>query len=415
MKTDHLPHGLEEAILNAESVALAKKSLEMRGYSPEETERIAKDGLASLRATVNPKVQPWAVRVAKLIAAVGFSGTPHVSGLENVIAALKKGRVGISATHFSYADIPEMFSLFSRQGIENVFYVGGQNVYSVPVVNFLLEPGMRNSGLIPIRRELTETADSEAGSNKEAYFYGILVVNSVAGHLKAGHNVVNYYGTGRYRDGKIPEKNSVVTKGFAEGAQSVVPVRIDYARPPEDTMFALGKGKGKANALQGIIPIIKARLSGDYGQVYITFGEPIPIADDAASRQNPKRAASRLQLAMRDSLVRLGTLTPNSAVGTVLGEGQSFTAEGLCSYVSLLVEKSINAGIRVAPQLEGHGREEAIRRSIEYFAKKGAIISTYNNHYELQDRRLLNYYAETIRETLNRFNVQVQKKISLVQ
>lgn len=383
-----------EMALSLEQLAGIKHALARKGHSETDIAQIVQSHTASLRSEINPTARKFGMAVANVLFGFGFTKV-NVEGLEGTLYALNQGGFSVVSTHLSYADIPILANL---TGTTDTFIIGGNNVYNVPVIKPFLEKFFRNAGMIPIRRDIIDQAAEI--DTAEAYAYGIILTNTVAGHLNSGSNVINFHGTGRYRSGAIPEGNYLLTRALVQGSRGIVTASITYDKPPEARPFASGQSRRNAIALTGAWQITKAKLTGDSGEAYVVFGEPIAIEHPGMDKAAAKRQIVHTQEAIYESLARNMTLTPTNTVAAALLRHPTTDWFSLLTHSLSIIDQAQDAGARLAQALVGQERADHLREAFEYFERRKAVKGPYA--FEITDQRLLNYYAATINPTLDR-------------
>ncbi len=392
------------------------EALLRRRHPDSDVERIIKKSAESLKSDILPMARLVSIPVANAL--FGGSTTVSVRGLDDTVTKmLQEGGVGIVSTHYSLADIPLIANLLREWGVNNTYMMGGSNIYRAPVAGLVLEMIFRHSGMIPIRRELL----GRAGDSAEGYAYGTLLWNAVHQHASNGSNLVNFWGTGRYRDGVIPNGAYMVVNALASSAKAILPVSVTYEHPAESEQFAKGRAGRSTKALGGAATMINARVRKDTGPAYVAFGMPIVLQKCESDKAAVRKQAAEVHAAVYASLVGNMTLTPTNALATILAMSRSdrtadlrgvqkifdwFTVlQSSCS----LTKAAQEAGVHVSENLriDDMAKADAFREAYDYFARKGAIRKTpgYTYTFTFGDCHLLGYYANSISGTLKLANV----------
>lgn len=410
------PKTLEGRVLSDPRVKAVRTQLANNGFSEEELVRLSAEYFGAMQAGISPAPASIRNKFAWLAIKLSFSKV-RVQGLEEIVETLKIGKVALVSSHFSYADVGVLPYVFAQHSIGNVYYEGGQNVVSIPVIRQIAAALFRSIGTVLIKR------GPELRKEKEkSLIYGAVLQAYISQLLRQGNNVLNFAGRGRHRTGGLQPVDLAVSPSIIQDAEYVVPVAITYSHVPEDMLFASetvngqkpgsnkGKRNGKGSSIMAAFRLI--RFDRGYGDVYVTFGKPIqmsPYADQLyAANANPKLVERGLHNDLTAAVKGLVTMTPNSALAaTVLrlhdSGKSSIGLSELTMQMESMVAEAEELGVLVSPDLRSGSEkpQKSLCRSISYFVKQGALTAS-DNFFTLRvrDPRLLHFYANNINPTM---------------
>lgn len=429
------PASLEEEILQSWHVQAAIQRLGERGLSRETAEETARQFFRSARSSHKPLAMFISAQASKLYLLLSFSNRVTYTGLERAVEMLEKGKVAVVSDHASYGTIGDWFYFFSENNIGNVYYGAGENVPHVnvkipligkplgSVLSKILGAWVHNSGAIYLKRSFSGKSD--------ALFHAVLAAYE-SYLLQNGAVVHNYTGRGRQKEGFVEQLNLSATPGILQGAEWIIPASVTYSTIPEDVAFsqalAIADGKAKrrkenkssaASFLTALklINLKKILMWGDegFGEAYVNFGEPVQASHYAPNGAVSDEEKEDFHRDVTARIVRLVTLTPNSAIAVALLDRQTTSWFDIAAYASSLVREAKQAGVHLAIPLTKPNIDEALSEAFNYFVRKGAVQKTADYSYRLKDQRLIVFYANTIRATLNSFMQPKPAQLSQLQ
>ncbi len=411
---------LEARVLSGTMVSAAREKLLNKGFSAEQVDTLLLKYYQGMKANFDP-FMCWVRDKAAWLAITASFTNVHVTGLENVVETLKAGKVALVSSHFSYADVGILPYVFAQGHISNVFYEGGENVVSVPVLRPIVERFFSGIGLIQVKRGAALVRERE-----KSHLYVAVLQAYISELLRQGNNVLNFAGRGRYRTGELQPVNLAVSSSIIQDAEWVVPVAVTYSIIPEASHFAqsLELNPQHQDGITGRRVVRKAvserggaisealsliRLNRGYGDVYVVFGSPIATSQYARqfSSDDPRMVENRFHSDLTATIKELVTMTPNSALAAALmrlsklnPQNGCFQLSQLLSTISHTIDQARAHRVLVAPQLqESYG--QGISASINYMTDMGALKKSRDGHEILvRDARLLRFYANTIAPTL---------------
>jgi glycerol-3-phosphate O-acyltransferase len=228
-----------------------------------------------------------------------FSGL-EITGLERVIERMKEHPVVLVPCHRSHFDYLILTYIFHINYLSPPHIAAGINLKFWP-----MGPLFRGAGAFFIRRTFE---DNE--------LYKMVFRKYLTFLIREGYTQEFFIEGGRARTGKMlaPKLGmlSAIVNAFVQGVRQdmyLVPVSIHYGRIPEEEAYRR-EVSGEAKERESLWTLLRARsiLSRRYGTAYVSYAEPISLADtlgpllarfrigqgDAAVEEEKRRFIQRL-------------------------------------------------------------------------------------------------------------------------
>ncbi len=382
---------------------------------------------------INPLIRSVGKAIASFLIKGSFSDL-EVTGLDQLVDVpgkgeielsqlLAEGGVGVVATHRMYFDIPNVVHVSGEQGIENLYYLGGNNVPQlkggslVKALKFMLVPAakiweglFRNSGAILFSRKLAPKGflGRAKGALKQAV-YGpeekLLLPNIdqaiVAYFLdeKRGEkraNVLTFTGNkdqnGRHRDARIPKLDSPFTKPLLEHADWIVPYVGIADIIPEAKAFAV-KHEKSGQTIDGYLRKY-TRLDHRYGKIRMHFCQPLKTSDFATKLSLEKEVTR--------SLIANTPLIPTSALAAALKlyDVESFSTSQITSLVEKVVDAAGRRGVRIVGELQDKASLQTTLYTAAMALTRQGMLKVEATGFKLHEPKLRDFYANMAIQTL---------------
>lgn len=432
---------LEQAVLESPEVKAALLNIE-DGKTRKKAAAAAEDYLRKIKPNKTPEVIAISKWLSSVYVSYPFSNV-IVSGLEKVIGEMRSGGVALFSSHFSLLELAVIFDLFAKQNLDNVYYVGGINLASTPIIGpMLIDPLLRNSGVVLIERE----AEYE---RKLKLLLGAVVEATMGYLFDAGNNVVSFIGDGRHKNGKVGHLKSAVARSALNHARMVATSGETYDIVPEGKDFAAKYIKMKA--LAGAATDVKAaadaeeelldgaelkspgkkgrgstlfdgfgrfRVDGGYGTAYVAFGYPTQMGQHYTGEEISSRQLRSFRNEIRAGVLRNITVTPvNLLSATLVAKGVNlreltFTPKQVAELAEAPLAEAYDAGAHVSGRLK-QDLDAAFYFAASKLAETGALEITStssdapNTAFKIREPWQQQFYANTITQTLELFGVKI--------
>jgi glycerol-3-phosphate O-acyltransferase len=269
-------------------------------------------------------------------------------------------------THKSNLDHLVLQYMLHEHGHSPNHTAGGINMNFFPV-----GPLVRRSGLFFIRR-----------SFKDNSVYKFVLQHYIDYLIEKRFSLEWYLEGGRSRTGKLlPPRFGLLAyvvdayrRGRADDVK-LVPVSIAYDQITDVHDYAAEQSGGakETESFSWFVGIVR-RLSRSYGDIHITFGEPLSLAKvlgppDPSRRPNPDEKSLELQKLAFETCVRINAVTPITATSLVtlalLGAGdQACTVEELRQRLGNLLDDVERRRLPTAGELD-LDRPEGVERALD--------------------------------------------------
>lgn len=336
-----------------------------------------------------------------------------VNGPELDPDRLRNAKVMVACTHRSQADYFLVGYVLFGLGFDRMRFAAGENLTTLPIIG----RWFRDMGAFSVRRG--KTFGREYVKN---------LCEQVVDMLATGDQIIVFPEGGRSYNGNMMELRagilgSSVMSQMRDTEQEVLvlPMSISYERLPELSYFDLlmrGKGrrekKGVHNRLLGTVQyfgadaiafskfILARRFGVDYGEVYVDYGEPLPVstivdleedivqgARDDFSACRP--AAQKVGLRMYEEFHALYRLLPAHVLACVLRDRKDIDiadAAPRCNEViHLLANRRRNVGT-----LRDLREDEVVRRGVAQLSRQKAV-KRRSNRVVVKKPEIVRYYA----------------------
>lgn len=224
--------------------------------------------------TIAARPQAWAYIPADILSRIILKRLftqIETRGLERFKKAVQESTVVLVPTHRSHLDYVLLGSVLYRSNLNPALIAAGINLSFWPA-----GPIARRLGAYFVRRDA-----------RDFPLHGLILKRYVTYLIKRGHLQEFFIEGGRSRNGKMRAPRfgllSVFISAYLRGLRKdilFVPVSISYEQVIEDHVFG-DEDSGKEKRKESIFSLIKARkmLRQKYGDVVITFGDPVSTAD----------------------------------------------------------------------------------------------------------------------------------------
>lgn len=300
----------------------------------------------------------------------------HPENVEIPKAATRAGRVLYASNHKSHTDYLVEPVVLDDNGIRPPVIAAGINLFGGPLG--LLHRYV--TGAVPIRRDTKDPAY-------------VVTLKAYVAELLQRHDLFFYIEGGRSYSGELkPPKTGLLNAAMHAGCSGlvIVPTAIAYDFVLEDHVLARQGVKRRQRSFARELAEMIRLAVGYQSRAYVTFGQPIPIADwDPSSR----RDVMALGQYVRGQIGRLHKVLPTALVANAIRP--SITRRELETRIDDLLETlmSVNANLAVAS-----GRQ-AVDEAAGPFETRGVIVVT-RGRFRVRDRTVLRYYARTIQHLL---------------
>ena len=277
-----------------------------------------------------------------------------LEGLDKVRAAARDARLVIVPSHKSHIDYLIISYLFFLHGLTPPHITAGENLNFPPVGGIL-----RRGGAFFIRR-----------SFKGDQVYALCLSAYIAHILQAGHSLEFFIEGGRSRTGKLLAPRFGILKMVVEAYcnQAVdriklVPCAVTYEKVIEDKAHhaEIVGGEKKRENLGNLLRSTKI-LTSRYGRLYVTFGEPLDLADffPPVAPQQPQPAlvdqgqVESLGYRILHEINRAGTVTTSAVLSMVLlnHPQRRISRERMLHAIGFVLSLLLAKGARLSPPIQ---------------------------------------------------------------
>jgi glycerol-3-phosphate O-acyltransferase len=282
------------------------------------------------------------------------------------------GRVLFLSNHKSHLDYLIEPLILDDNGIRPPLIAAGINLFGGPF-------GLINrhvTGAIPIRRDTKDPA------------YLVTLKAYIAETLKQ-HDLLFYPEGGRSYSGeiKVPKTGLLHAALQSERQDTViVPVAISYDLVLEDRILARQGTKRRQRPFSRELAEMVGAAVGYQSRAFVTFGEPIAVADCQTESRRDILALARTTL---DVIGRLCKVLPTALVASAMRP--SISRGDLGSAVSALVERLAARGAN----LDSTDTGEIVDGGLALLEARGIVVPE-RGVVRVRERHALRYYARTI-------------------
>jgi glycerol-3-phosphate O-acyltransferase len=295
---------------------------------------------------------------------------------ERATQALEQGHVVYVSNHKSHLDYLIQPLVLDDRGMRPPLLAAAINLFGGPM-------GLVHrhvTGAIPIRR------------NSKDALYLVTLRAYIAETLKE-RDLLYYAEGGRSYSGELkPFKTGLFQAALQANRQSlsVLPMAVAYDLVLEDRIVSRAAlRKDRLVFGQELTEIVRHAV-GYKSRAFVTFGQPIPLADyDPASR----RDLISLSRAVRREIGRLYKVVPTALVAAAMRRGTSRSA--LVDRIGDLIARLTADGANLAVT----SAEQAATEGLEALASREVLVPS-GDRIRVRDRFVLRYYARTIQHLL---------------
>jgi glycerol-3-phosphate O-acyltransferase len=298
--------------------------------------------------------------------------------IERAKAATADGHVVYVSNHKSHLDYLIELLVLDDNGIRPPLIAAGINLFGGALG--LLHRHV--TGAIPIRR------------NSKDPVYLVTLRAYVAEILKR-RDLLYYAEGGRSYTGEMkPPKTGLLQAALQADRESlaIVPMSIAYDLVLEERMLVRAGSRKPSRPFAHEIAEMVRHAVGYRARAFITFGQPIPLADyDPENRRDVVTLARRVQ----DDIGRLYKVLPTALVATVM-RPQSTRAEvagRIDDLLPVLAAEGANLSVRTGRQAADSGIDQLVER--------GVLVEN-RSRVRVRDRLALRYYARTLKHLVDR-------------
>ena len=381
---------LEQAVLSYGPTQDEISALIEDGVSREAVHDKARKYISQLQSENLPDSLALSEKIARfLLRRLQIKPTGNVGVLDQ----MREGGVSLIANHFSYCDAGLLPLLFNDSEIPNVYYMGGQNVFDVPILGPFLKYWLTSSGLIPIKRKLMKRKERQW-----AKLYTTEVQGTAHHLLGRGDNLVNFSGRGRHRSG-IEEADCTASPSIMMDSREIYAVTITYEIvPDEKQLFSPSRKKKSAN----IFAAIFAAWQNASGIAYVHFGEPVHVEKNG---KMPSRGAVQQFHTDVTERLRMGVcVTPNNAFAYALlrigNQAAIIDKDAISEGMMRVARIAESSGMPVSPKLTPHGIRQATQEAYAHF-KELKAVGPNGTGMELYKAAPIEFYASQIEHGIN--------------
>jgi len=294
--------------------------------------------------------------------------------LGRVAALSQRHPVVFLPSHKSNLDHPVLSSVLYENGLPSTHTAGGINMNFFPLGQI-----MRRAGVFFIRR-----------SFKDDEVYKLVLQHYIDYLIEKRFSLEWYIEGGRSRSGKLlPPRFGLlayVIDAYRRGKSEdvyLVPISIAYDQIQDvgEYVAELRGGAKERESFSWFLRILR-RLSRRYGDIHISFGEPLSVAgalgpSDPSAEPNPDERSLETQKVAFDVCVRINRVTPITPTSLVtlalLGVGdRALTAEEVCSSLSNLVARVHGRNLPTTGELD-LDTTEGVQRTLDALVANGVL------------------------------------------
>lgn len=337
---------------------------------------------------------------------------------DNLEQVAANGPLMVVSTHRSHTDYFLLGAILNRLGVKFLRFAAGDNLTNLPYIG----PKFRGFGAFPVER---------ARSRDRSYI--VQLSEEVASMLLDKQSMLVFPEGGRSYKGNMMNINQVVIGGsiLAQAREpstkvTILPCAISYEKLPELAYFeTLEKGRqlrrAPKNPLQGLwgnalyfgadawafIKFMNVhRFGGNFGDLFIDFGQPFTVGDCTNIEEGRKKGAPDNFWAYRtpaknlaDEIHRrflsLYRLLPQHLLAAALAEKESIRASEAKAAIDSLMElaKSNNRNVQF---FEGMSSDDIFEKGAEQLQDRKAIDRN-GAEVRVRSRTIIDYYAASLK------------------
>ena len=278
------------------------------------------------------------------------------------------GRVIYASNHKSHTDYLVELLVLDEHGVRPPIIAAGINLFGGPLG--LLHRHV--TGAIPIRRNTKDPAY-------------LMTLKAYVAELLRKHDLFFYPEGGRSYSGEIktPKTGLMHAALQAEHAHMVVlPTAVAYDLVLEDHVLARQRVKRTQRPFSRELAEMVRYAVGYRSRAFVTFGKPIAVEIDAASRKDVLDFSHMVM----DAIGRLYKVLPTAVVASAMRP--SITRKDLEARADAVIDtlRANHANLGV------HSGAEAVDAALEPLETRGILVVD-RGRVRVRDRNVLRYYA----------------------
>jgi glycerol-3-phosphate O-acyltransferase len=286
-------------------------------------------------------------------------------------AATRTARVVYASNHKSHTDYLVELLVLDESGVRPPIIAAGINLFGGPLG--LLHRHV--TGAIPIRRNTKDPAY-------------LITLKAYVAELLRTHDLFFYPEGGRSYSGDIKSPKTGLMHAALQGEHShlvVLPTAVAYDLVLEDHVLARQRIKRTQRPFSRELAEMVRYAVGYRSRAFVTFGKPIAVDIDPASRRDVLEFAHTVM----DAIGRLYKVLPTAVVANAMRP--SVTRGDLESRADAVIEtlRSKGANLGVA------SGAEAVDSAVELLEARGIVV-VERSRVRVRDRNVLRYYARTL-------------------
>ncbi|MBI2186225.1 MAG: 1-acyl-sn-glycerol-3-phosphate acyltransferase [Acidobacteria bacterium] len=291
--------------------------------------------------------------------------------LEAARAATRAGRVVYASNHKSHTDYLVELLVLDENGVRPPIIAAGINLFGGPLG--LLHRHV--TGAIPIRRNTKDPAY-------------LITLKAYVAELLRKHDLFFYPEGGRSYSGEIKSPKTGLIHAALQADHShlvVLPTAVAYDLVLEDHVLARQRIKRTQRPFSRELAEMVRYAVGYRSRAFVTFGKPITVEIDAASRRDVLEFAHTVM----DAIGRLYKVLPTAVVANAMRPsiGRRDLEARADAVIDTLRSKGANLGVTSGA--------EAVALGLEPLEARGIIV-VERSRVRVRERNVLRYYAHTL-------------------
>jgi len=291
--------------------------------------------------------------------------------LESARAATRAGRVVYASNHKSHTDYLVELLVLDENGVRPPIIAAGINLFGGPLG--LLHRHV--TGAIPIRRNTKDPAY-------------LITLKAYVAELLRKHDLFFYPEGGRSYSGEIKSPKTGLIHAALQAEHShlmVLPTAVAYDLVLEDHVLARQRIKRTQRPFSRELAEMVRYAVGYRSRAFVTFGKPISIDIEAASRRDVLEVAHTVM----DAIGRLYKVLPTAVVANAMRP--SVTRRDLESRADAVIDTLRSKGANLAVT----SGAEAVELGLELLDARGIVVAEHSR-VRVRERNVLRYYARTL-------------------
>jgi glycerol-3-phosphate O-acyltransferase len=286
-------------------------------------------------------------------------------------SAVRAGRVIYASNHKSHTDYLVELLVLDENGIRPPIIAAGINLFGGPLG--LLHRHV--TGAIPIRRNTKDPAY-------------LITLKAYVAELLRKHDLFFYPEGGRSYSGDLKAPKTGLMHAALQAEHQpmvVVPTAVAYDLVLEDHVLARQRVKRTQRPFSRELAEMVRYAVGYRSRAFVTFGKPIAIDVDPASRRDVLDFANTVMSAIG----RLYKVLPTAVIANAMRP--SITRHDLESRADAVIDtlRSVGANMGVS------SGAEAADGALELLEARGIVV-VESNRIRVRDRNVLRYYGRTL-------------------